>query len=97
MKLYMVHVGFYNDTWGSNIFENHTNFFVVAESAKDARTKVKEKDDVKKFRMHIDGIVEINQIDGYKIELSKTDGTDTQVAFTTHRELAPSAASTNSN
>lgn len=89
MKLYLVHVGFYNDTWGSNIFENHTNFFVVAENAKDARTKVKEKEEVKKLRMHIDGIVEINQIDGYKVELTKTETTDTQVTYTTHRELAP--------
>lgn len=97
MKLYLVHVGFYNDTWGSGIFENHTNFFVVAENAKDARTKVKEKDDVKKFRMHIDGIVEINQIDGYKVELSKTESADTLVTYTTHRELAPPPPSPTTN
>lgn len=97
MKLYLVHVGFYNDTWGSNIYENHTNFFVVAENPKDARAKVKDKEDVKKFRMHIDGIVEINQIDGYKVELSKTDSTETQVNYTTHRELAPPSTNTTSN
>jgi hypothetical protein len=95
MKLYMVHVGFYNETWGSGIFENHTNFFVVAENPKDARLKVKEKEDVKKFRMHIDGIVEINQIDGYKIELSKTVSDDTSLSYTTHRELATPTSNSN--
>lgn len=97
MKLYLVHVGFYNETWGSNVFESHTNFFVVAENAKDARAKVKEKEEVKKYRMHVDGILEINQIDGYKIELSKTESTDTQMTVTAHRDLAPPSTNTTNN
>lgn len=90
MKLYLVHVGFYNDTWGSGIFENHTNFFVVAEDIKAAKDQVKAKSEVQKYRMHIDGIVELQQIDGYKIELSKSDSADTRLIYTTHRELASS-------
>lgn len=93
MKLYMVHVGFYNDTWGNNVFENHTNFFVVAENAQAARLKVKERDDVKKFRMHVDGIIEINQIEGYKISLEKTANDSSDLAVTAHRDLAPTPAS----
>ncbi len=90
MNLYLVHVGFYNETWGSSIFENHTNFFVVADSPAAARAQVKAKEEVKKWRMHIDGIIEIQQIDGYKITLTKTESDQSVMDYTTQRELAPS-------
>lgn len=89
MHLYLVHVGFYNETWGHNVFENHTNFFVVAENPQDARAKVKAKGEVKQWRMHIDGIIHIEQVDGYKIELTPTSSTQTIMNTTAHRELAP--------
>lgn len=88
MKLFLVHCGFYNETWGSNIFENHTNFFVVAESAAAAKKQVKEKPECQNLRMHIDGIIEIQQVDGYQIELKPTANTQSQFELHTHRELA---------
>jgi hypothetical protein len=97
MKLYLVHVGFYNETWGSNVFENHTNFFVVANDPKEARAKIKEKEDVKKMKMHVDGIVEIHQVDGYKVVLEKTESVDTQVTITAHRDLALPSTNSNNN
>ena len=33
--------------------------------------KVKEKEEYKKFKMHIDGIQEITIVDDYKVELNK--------------------------
>lgn len=89
MKLFLVHCGFYDANWGSNIFENHTNFFVVAESAAAAKKLVKEKAESKKHRMHIDGIIEVQQVDGYKIELQPTDSQESKFQTHTQRELAP--------
>ena len=56
MKLFMVHVGFYDDEFGEGIYESHINFFVAAGNAKSAKKKIMQ---MKKFRdkkMHIDGI-----------------------------------------
>ena len=94
MNLYLVHVGFYNETWGNNIFENHTNFLVVAENPQDAKAKVKAKDEVKQWRMHIDGIIHIEQVDGYKVQLAEPCGDATIMNTITHRELAPTPTPT---
>ena len=39
MKLYMVHVGYYDLDAGEGIYESHKNFFVVAKDPKDAKSK----------------------------------------------------------
>lgn len=69
VKLYMVHVGFYDYTLG--IGELHANFLVAAPDAASAKMLVKDKPEVVDKHMHIDGIQEINSIDGYKITLEK--------------------------
>lgn len=89
MKLFLVHCGFYNETWGNNIYENHTNFFVAANDAQDARVKTKALPQVKELRMHVDGLIEIKQIDGFEIQLQKTNSDKTEMICHTHRELAP--------
>jgi hypothetical protein len=63
----------------SRAFENHTVFFVVARDMRDAKNKVKQKKEFQTLQMHVDGILEISEIDGYKIELipSGTDATRT--------------------
>ncbi len=38
---------------------------------KKLEKKVKEKEEYKKFKMHIDGIQEITIVDNYKVELNK--------------------------
>lgn len=69
MKLYMIHTG-YQDTQ-TGVFEHHTNIFVVAENKISAEKKVKEHNLYIAKKMHVDGIIELTEIDGYKIELSK--------------------------
>ena len=72
MKLFMVHVGFYDDEFGEGIYESHINFFVAAGNAKSAKKKTMQ---MKKFRdkkMHIDGIKEISSVDGYEVNLIKS-------------------------
>jgi hypothetical protein len=72
MKLYQIHTGFYDPKDASGgFYEGHTNFFVCAKDAPDARKKVKLKKEFKKYKMHIDGIQLISEIDGYKVSLNK--------------------------
>ena len=72
MKLFQVHTGFYDPSISDGFYEGHTNIFVCAKDEKDARKKVKEKEEYKKFKMHIDGVQEIDTIEGYKIKLVKS-------------------------
>lgn len=72
MKLFLVHCGFYDDKVGNNIYEFHTNLFVVASSFEEAKSKIKLDPIFKKKKMHIDGMVEINEVSGHKILLKKS-------------------------
>lgn len=69
MKLYLVHVGFYDPEIG--IYELHSNFLTVATDAKHAKEQIKNKKIFIDKKMHIDGIQEISHIDGYDIKLEK--------------------------
>ena len=71
MKLFQVHTGFYDPNISDGFYEGHTNIFVCAKDEKEAREKVKEKEEYKKFKMNIDGIQEITIVDDYKVELNK--------------------------
>ena len=71
MKLFQVHTGFYDPNISDGFYEGHTNIFVCAKDEKQAREKVKEKDEYKKFKMHIDGIQEITIVDDYKVKQKK--------------------------
>ena len=72
MKLFQVHTGFYDRNISDGFYEGHTNIFICAKDEKEARKKVKEKEEYKKFKMHIDGVQEIDTIEGYKIKLVKS-------------------------
>ena len=72
MKLFQVHTGFYDPNISDGFYEGHTNFFVCARDEKEAREKVKEKEEYKKFKMHIDGVQEMDTVEGYKIKLVKS-------------------------
>ena len=72
MKLYLIHTGYYDKSIGDGFYEQHTNIFIVAKSVHDAKEKVKENKEFVDKKMHIDGIKEIENIDGYNIELKET-------------------------
>ena len=71
MKLFLVHAGFYDDNVSGGFYESHTNYFVVAADAKQAKQKAKLIPEYKDKKMHIDGIKEIDIVDGYKVSLKK--------------------------
>lgn len=79
MKLYLAHVGFYDPQLG--IYELHTNFLVAAEDAKAAKEAVKNKEIFIQKKMHIDGMQEIKQVDGYSIKLEKSEVTETNATM----------------
>mgnify|MGYP001277354701 FL=1 len=71
MKLFLVHVGFYDKNVSGGFYESHTNYFIVAEGVKEAKKKAKEISEYKEKKMHIDGIREIDSVDGYKVVLER--------------------------
>ena len=71
MKLFQVHTGFYDPNISDGFYEGHTNIFVCAKDEEDARKIVKEKNEYKMFKIHIDVIQVNNVVDGYKVELAK--------------------------
>ncbi|MDA9916339.1 hypothetical protein N9E05_00195 [Gammaproteobacteria bacterium] len=72
MKLFMVHVGFYDAEVGEGIYESHMNFFIAASNAKSAKKKTFNLEQFKNKKMHIDGIKEISDVEGYKVILEKS-------------------------
>ena len=73
MKLYLIHTGYYDKSFGDGFYEQHTNMFIVAKNAYEARDKVKKDKDYIAKKMHIDGIKEIENIGGYDIQLKKSN------------------------
>ena len=87
-NLFLVHLGYYDDL-SDGVFESHTNIFVVADDFEDARKIAKENDVVKSKKMHIDGLQQIEMVDGFKVQLQSTEETKTLITSHKFRELAP--------
>ncbi len=90
MKLFLVHCGFYDSELCDGIYESHVNLFVVADSFEDARSKVKFSPEFKAKRMHVDGIQEIQAVNGYSIFTKEDPALNgkTIVISSRHRDLA---------
>ena len=72
-KLFLIHTGFYDKKILDGFYEQHTNILVVAKDVYSAKQKVKSHKDYIDKKMHIDGIQEIENIDGYEIQLKKNN------------------------
>lgn len=94
MKLYLVHCGFYDADLCDAIYESHVNFLVAAENFEDARGRAKLLPDFQKKRMHVDGVQEIEAVDGFRVEMKPDEslGGQTIVKSSRHRDLAPKPA-----
>jgi hypothetical protein len=91
MKLFLVHCGYYDSEICDGLYESHSNFFVVAESFEDARKTAKLLPEFQQKRMHIDGLQEIQAVQGYSITLHQSPELQGEsiVISNKHRELAP--------
>ena len=76
MKLFMVHVGYYDKSIGEGLYETHLNYFVAAKDAKEAKNKTYKLSEFQERSMHIDGMKEISSVDGYKVTLKKDAGSE---------------------
>ncbi len=81
MKLYLIHVGFYDPELMDGLYEQHGNYFVAAENIKEAKKKAQESSVYKIKKMHIDGIQEVNVVDGYRVKLETESGKDDAVSY----------------
>lgn len=97
MKLFLVHCGFYDNDICDGLYESHVNFFVSAENFEEARLKAKQLPEFKAKRMHVDGLQEIQAVDGFQVHLEHNVGLNNQTKIVNfkHRDLAPKPAITN--
>ena len=80
----MVHVGFYDAEVGEGIYESHINFFIAASNAKSAKKKAFNMEQFKAKKMHIDGIKEISDVEGYKVVLEKSSTKNQSKVYSYH-------------
>jgi hypothetical protein len=64
MNLFLVHCGYYDPEIGDGLFENHYNFFVVAEIVEKAKLQAKSNP---LFRPKI-GLQKIEVVLGYRLQ-----------------------------
>lgn len=88
-KLYLIHCGYYDDEVSNGIYEFHVNLTVAAETIEEAKAKVRKIHSFATKKMHIDGIQEVEQVDGYQIQLipTRTLSMETKILSHLHRDL----------
>lgn len=91
MKLYLVHCGYYDQEIMDGLYEGHVNLFVAAESFEEARSKAKRHPLFQEKRMHVDGLQQIDAIDGFRVTLEEDRALDGRSTVQTdrYRGLAP--------
>ena len=85
LKLFLIHTGYYDRENSDGFYEQHTNILIVAKNIVDARDKIKKNVEFINKKMHIDGIKEINIIDGYQIKPIKSNEEKMDVKTYTHQ------------
>ena len=76
MKIYFIHCGFYDEEISDGIYEFHINIPVIAANVEDAKKKVRTVPQFAAKKMHIDGIQEIESVEGHTITFSKDAASD---------------------
>ncbi len=94
MKLFLVHCGFYDADLCDGVYESHANFFVAAENFEDARTRAKLDPVFKGKKMHVDGLQQIDAVDGCRVVLEADPALKGVSRLTSqrHPQLAPKKA-----
>jgi hypothetical protein len=94
-KLYLVHCGYYDSEISDGVFEFHVNHWVVAQDFESARAAAKLLPEFKAKRMHVDGLQEIQAVQGFRIQLEEDLSLQgaSQVSSSRHRDLAPKSPS----
>ena len=85
MKLYLIHCGFYDPDLCDGIYESHVNLFVAAESFDSAKVRVRENPVFKQKRMHVDGMEELEAVNGARIRLEHDPALEGKTLTVSHR------------
>ena len=81
MKLYLIHAGYYDPEIMKGLYEQHVNYFIAAKNIRDAKNKARKNSMFVKKRMHIDGIQELNVIDGYRVQLMEDNSPEEMINY----------------
>lgn len=94
VQLYLVHVGYYDAGLGQSVFESHADVIVAASSFDEARAKAKAYGIEHGQRVHIDGMLRIDMVEGFEIQLKENPAANKKSILTSNkdRELAPKPA-----
>ncbi|MBI4946842.1 MAG: DUF1543 domain-containing protein [Bacteroidetes bacterium] len=68
-KLFLIHLGYYDEAVCKGLYECHTNVFIVAADFEDAKSKAKQLDIYQAKKMHIDGMQLIEAVNGFLVDL----------------------------
>lgn len=90
-KLYMVHCGFYDLDLCDGVYESHINLFVTGENHEDARKRARLLPEFQNKKLHVDGVVEIQAVQGSKITVAEDSALEGRSILISqrHRDLAP--------
>lgn len=91
IQLYLVHVGYYDSGLGQGIFESHADLVIAATSFEEARIKAKAQGLEHGQKVHIDGILRIDTVEGFSVNLVQDANSYGKTILTSNkeRELAP--------
>lgn len=87
MKLFLIICGFYPEDPVHHAYEQHEQFLLTAENIQEAHQKVKSLPPFRDKKMHVDGIMEIQQVEGYRIVLEPTGSGETVVLSFNYDDL----------
>jgi hypothetical protein len=85
MQLFLVHCGYYDQGAFEGVFEAHADLFVVAEDFVAAKARAKEHPEFKRRKMHVDGMLRVEAVDGYRVRLEE----DASLGGETRTERTP--------
>ncbi len=90
LNLYLVHCGFYDPEVYDGIYEGHVNLFVAAKNFDDAKANAKLDSSFQKKKMHVDGVLQIELVQGCRVQLvpDSRQGGQTLLKSHRHRDLA---------
>lgn len=88
MKLYFIHCGFYDEEIFDGIYEFHVNIPVIAGNVEEAKKKVRVIPQFAAMKMHIDGIQEIDSVEGHSVSfIRNAAAAESGVNNIPHRDL----------
>jgi hypothetical protein len=91
MKLFLVHCGFYDSSLNAGSVEGHTNFWIAAASAAEARLRTKALSEFRKRKMHVDVVQEIRAVEGNEVILKPRADLDGKTLISLQKYGSPRA------